>query len=61
MHANAIANGVVVSLPSKMLTHRKITPAEIKPKLAMMKSVFRFFFISFSPSDFSAFYRGRLK
>ena len=41
MHANAIANGVVVSFPSKMLTHRKIAPAAIKPKLAMMKySVF---------------------
>ena len=49
MHANAIANGVVVSFPSKMLTHRKITPAAIKPKLAMMKSLFSIFFISFSP------------
>ena len=29
MHANAIANGVVVSFLSKMLTHRKITPAAI--------------------------------
>ena len=49
MHANAIANGVVVSFPSKMLTHRKIAPAAIKPKLAMMKSLFNIFFISFSP------------
>ena len=49
MHANAIANGVVVSFLSKMLTHRKITPAAIKPKLAMMKSLFNIFFISFSP------------
>ena len=47
MHANAIANGVVVSLPSKMLTHRKIAPAAIKPKLAMMKSLFSIFFIAF--------------
>ena len=61
MHANAIANGVVVSFPSKMLTHRKIAPAAIKPKLAMMKSLFSIFFISFSPSDFSAFYRARSK
>ena len=49
MHANAIANGVVVSFLSKMLTHRKITPAAIKPKLAMMKRLFNIFFISFSP------------
>ena len=40
MHASAAANGVVVSFPSKMLTHRKIAPATIKPKLAMMKSLF---------------------
>ena len=53
MHANAIANGVVVSFPSKMLTHRKIAPAAIKPKLAMMKRVFSIFFIAFSPSSFS--------
>ena len=59
MHANVIANGVVVSFPSKMLTHRKIAPAAIKPKLAMMKSLFSIFSISFSPSDFSAFYRAR--
>ena len=52
MHANAIANGVVVSFPSKMLTHRKIAPATIKPKLAMTKSLFSIFFISFSPFDF---------
>ena len=49
MHASVAANGVVVSFPSKKLTHRKITPATIKPKLAMMKSLFSIFFISFSP------------
>lgn len=43
MHANAIANGVVVSFPSKMLTHRKIALAAIKPKLAMTKSLFSIF------------------
>ena len=47
MHASAAANGVVVSFPSKMLTHRKIAPAAIKPKLAMMKRVFSIFFIAF--------------
>ena len=47
MHANAIANGVVVSFPSKMLTHRKIAPTTIKPKLAMMKSLFSIFLFHF--------------
>ena len=61
MHASAAANGVVVSFRSKMLTHRKIAPATIKPKLAMSKSLFSIFFISFSPFDFSAFYRTRSK
>ena len=61
MHANAIANGVVVSFPSKMLMHRKIAPAAIKPKLAMMNSLFSISFISFSPSDFFAFYQPQLK
>ena len=47
MHANEIINGIMVSFPSKMLAHRKITPAAIKPKLAMMKRVFSIFFIAF--------------
>ena len=59
MHANAIANGVVVSFPSKMLTHRKIAPATIKPKLAMMKSLFSIFFISFSPISLSSIAHGQ--
>lgn len=47
MHASAAANGVVVSFPSKMLTHRKIAPATIKPKLAMTKSLFSIFSFHF--------------
>ena len=59
MHANEIINGIMVSFPSKMLTHRKITPAEIKPKLAMLKSVFSIFFISFSPISLPSIANGQ--
>ena len=59
MHANAIANGAVVSFPSKMLTHRNISPATIKPKLAMTKSLFSIFFISFSPISLPSIANGQ--